>query len=207
MKEDLNIHEQRTYDYIKWYIGIHGFSPSISDIKTSLDLKSTSTVHKIITSLEEKNYINRQPNKNRSLTIVDDEDKYEYEDNITLLPLIGVVHAGIPVFAEENIEQYIPIPNDWLSRGEFFMLKISGDSMIDAGMYDGDLIIVQRTNIARNGEIVVALIDNEETTVKRFYIEKNGKVRLQPENSNYDAIYSDNVQILGRVKKSIRSFY
>lgn len=207
--EDLNSSEQKTLDYIKWYMGLNGFSPSISDISNALNIKSTSTVHKVIASLEEKNYIKKQPNKNRSITIIEDEPNpdEEYKNNITLIPLVGVVHAGIPVFAEENIEDLIPIPNDWLSTGEFFMLRVKGDSMIDAGMYEGDLLIVQKINTARNGEIVVALVDDEETTVKRFYMEKDGRIRLQPENSLYEAIYSDNIKILGRVKKSIRSFF
>lgn len=209
MYEDLNSLEEQTFEYIKWYLSINGFSPSISDISNALNIKSTSTVHKVIASLEEKNYIKKQPNKNRSITIIEDEPNpdEEYKNNITLIPLVGVVHAGIPVFAEENIEDLIPIPNDWLSTGEFFMLRVKGDSMIDAGMYEGDLLIVQKINTARNGEIVVALVDDEETTVKRFYMEKDGRIRLQPENSLYEAIYSDNIKILGRVKKSIRSFF
>ena len=209
MYEDLNSLEEQTFEYIKWYLSINGFSPSISDISKALNVKSTSTVHKVIASLEEKNYIKKQPNKNRSITIIEEElDSYEeYKNNITLIPLVGVVHAGLPVFAEENIEDLIPIPNDWLSTGEFFMLRVKGDSMIDAGMYEGDLLIVQKINTARNGEIVVALVDDEETTVKRFYMEKDGRIRLQPENSLYEAIYSDNIKILGRVKKSIRSFF
>lgn len=207
--EDLNSSEQKTLDYIKWYMGLNGFSPSISDIGKALNIKSTSTVHKIISSLEEKKYINKHPNKNRSITIVEPEinPDDEFKNNITLLPLIGVVHAGMPVLADENIEELVPIPNDWLSRGEFFMLRVKGDSMMDAGIYEGDLLIVQRIREARNGEIVVALVDDEETTVKRFYIEKDGRIRLQPENSMYEPIYSDNIKILGRVKKSIRNFF
>ncbi|EJU19983.1 repressor LexA [Peptoanaerobacter stomatis] len=207
MKKELNANEARTYEYIKWYLSENGFSPSISDIETSLDLKSTSTVHRILKLLEEKNYINRQSNKNRSITLVDGIDEYDYKNNITLLPLIEYRNIDFDVFDKENVQDYIPVPNNWISKGEFFITKANDDSMIDAGIYNADLLIVQKIQTLRNGEIAVALINDRNLTVKRFYMEKQDRIRLQPENSNYDAIYFKNIRILGRVKKCIRSFF
>lgn len=138
---------------------------------------------------------------------MDGVDEYDYKNNITLLPLIEYRNMDFDVFDKENIQDYIPIPNNWISQGDFFITKANDDSMIDAGIYNSDLLIVQKIQTLRNGEIAVALINDRNLTVKRFYMEKQDRIRLQPENSNYDAIYFKNIRILGRVKKCIRSFF
>ena len=138
---------------------------------------------------------------------MDGIDEYDYKNNITLLPLIEYRNIDFDVFDKENVQDYIPVPNNWISKGEFFITKANDDSMIDAGIYNADLLIVQKIQTLRNGEIAVALINDRNLTVKRFYMEKQDRIRLQPENSNYDAIYFKNIRILGRVKKCIRSFF
>lgn len=207
MYDDLNDIQLKVFEFIQNFIYEKRYAPTIKEISESLSIKSTSTVHKVLGELEDKGYIYRQPSKNRAIRIYKEKIKENISQNITSIPLLGVVTAGTPIFAIENIEQYLPIPTQWLGVGEYFMLRVRGDSMIDTGIYDGDYLIVQKTNVVRNGEIVVALIDGEQTTVKRFYKERDGQVRLQPENPMYEAIYPDEIQILGRVKKSIRNFF
>lgn len=207
MYEDLNDIQSKVFEFIKSYIENRKYAPSIKEICKNLSIKSTSTAHKTLIELEEKGYIVREPSRNRAIAINDDKIEETIDNNVTSIPMLGVVAAGRPIFAYENIDEYIPIPNQWLGIGEYFMLKVEGDSMIDTGIFDGDYLIVQKTEVTRNGEIVVALINGEETTVKRFYKEKDGRIRLQPENPMYEAIYAKDVRILGRVKKSIRNFF
>lgn len=207
MYEDLTFQQIETLEFIKTFLDRRGYSPSIKEISNSLDIKSTSSVHKILSFLEEKKYILREQGKNRSIRINTEKDENDLDFQVTSLPLLGVISAGKPILAIENVEEYIPIPNQWLGVGEYFMLRVSGDSMIDAGIFDRDYLIVQKTQAARNGEIIVALIDGTETTVKRIYKEPDGRMRLQPENALYEAIYPEHLKILGRVKKSIRNFF
>lgn len=207
MYRGLNDNEYKVFEFIKNYIYESGYAPSIKEISTALGIKSTSTVHRILGELDKKDYIQRQPAKNRAIKVVSGEAPEVDDSMVTSIPLIGVIAAGRPIMSEENVEEYIPIPNQWLGVGEYFMLRVIGDSMVDAGIFDGDLLIVQKTNSTRNGEIVVALVDGDQTTVKRYYREPDGRVRLQPENPMYDAIYADDIRILGRVKKSIRNYF
>lgn len=207
MHEDLTKSEYRVLQYIKDYIDDKFYAPSIKEIATNLNIKSTSTVHRLLGELDDKGYIQREQSKNRAIKIVSDKYDNINDNQTTLVPLLGIIQAGMPIMAEEHVDDYIPLPNEWLGVGEYFMLRVRGDSMIDAGIFDGDYLIVQKTNITRNGEIVVALVDGEQTTVKRFYKEPNGKIRLQPENPMYEAIYSDNIEILGKVKKSVRNYF
>lgn len=206
----LNAKEQRIFDFIKSYINENGFPPAIREIGRALDIKSTSTVHLYLNKLSEKGYIVKQNLKTRALKIAEDKDtkkevkkKIDMEEEINSLtiPLVGNVAAGAPILAEENIEDYIKVPTTFIRRTKFgqniFMLKVKGESMIEVGIYDGDYIIIAEENVARNGEIVVALI-GDEATVKTYYKEKD-HIRLQPENSTMDPIIVPMCEILGKV--------
>lgn len=167
----------------------NGIVPSVREICTQLDIKSTSTVHRYLNTLQQKGYIIRSDNLNRSIRLPD--------SNVTRVPVVGTVTAGQPILAVESIEDYIPVTLKNSSTQPLFALHVRGDSMINAGILDGDMIIARQCATANNGEIVVALID-DEATVKRFYKE-NGGYRLQPENDHMEPIYSDHVVILGKV--------
>ena len=158
--------------------------------------KSTSSVHSHLESLEANGYIRRDPTKPRAIEILDDEFAMNRREMVQV-PMIGTVAAGEPILAQEHIEDYFPIPAEILPNADTFMLKVKGESMINAGIFDGDQVIVEQTNTAENGEIVVALVD-DSATVKRFYKE-NGHYRLQPENDSMNPIIVDHVEILGRV--------
>lgn len=185
---------QKVYEYMVDYIGQNGFPPAIRDICAAFGIKSTSTVYAYIEKLKERGLLNKTPQKNRSVV---PSIRTEYRT----IPLIGVVRAGTPVFAAENLEGYIPLPNKF-SSADMFALKVSGESMINAGINNNDIIIIKKTPNAENGEIVVALID-DEATVKRFY-KKDGKIILHPENDTLDDMVFDEVVILGTVKGLIR---
>ncbi len=201
----INQKQLEILSYIKEEIKKKGYPPSVREICIAVDLKSTSTVHSHLNRLEECGYIRKDPTKPRAIEIVssDDEDGF-YRRNTIDIPLLGEVTAGDPILAVEHIEEFLPIPSSWVSNGTYFMLKIKGDSMVDAGIFDRDIVIVEKTNYAKNGDIVVALIDDEVATVKRFYKEKD-RIRLQPENDAYSPIYSRNVSIVGIVKTLIRT--
>lgn len=183
-------------EYIKECILKKGYPPTVREICEKVQLKSTSSVHSHLEQLEKNGYIHRDPTKPRTIEIVDDTFNLTRRE-IVNVPLIGTVAAGAPILAQENIENYFPIPVELLPNSETFMLKVKGDSMIEAGIFDGDRVIVEQTNVARNGEIVVALVD-DSATVKRFYKEK-GHIRLQPENSSMEPIIVPDARILGRV--------
>ena len=182
--------------YIKDCILKKGSPPTVREICEKVQLKSTSSVHSHLEQLEKNGYIHRDPTKPRTIEIVDDTFNLTRREVVNV-PLIGTVAAGAPILAQENIENYFPIPVELLPNNETFMLKVKGDSMIEAGIFDGDRVIVEQTNVARNGEIVVALVD-DSATVKRFYKEK-GYIRLQPENSSMEPIIVPDVKILGKV--------
>ena len=168
-----------------------------------MNLKSTSSVHSHLESLEKNGYIRRDPTKPRAIEIMD-EDFYMLRHEMINVPLVGTVAAGQPILAAENIESYFPIPSEYVPNADTFMLRVKGDSMVNAGIFNGDQIMVQQQSTASNGDIVVALID-EEATVKTFYKEE-GHYRLQPENDTMKPIIVDEVTILGKVFGVFRLF-
>ena len=187
-------------EFIKEQQNLKGFPPSVREICDAVGLKSTATIHSRLKKLEIHGMIVRDSSKNRSIKIVDVEESVpEYnEDKYLDVPVYGKVTAGIPITAVEDITETFPLPMSFAQNKDLFMLRVSGDSMINAAILDGDYIIVREQSTAQNGDIVVALIDNEEATVKTFYRE-NEYIRLQPENDAYEPIISKNVKILGKV--------
>ncbi len=183
-------------EYIKEQILEKGYPPAVREICEAVHLKSTSSVHAHLETLEKNGYIRRDPTKPRAIEICDDSFQL-VRNEMTSIPIIGTVAAGQPILATENIEGYFPVPVDMVPNAETFILKVKGDSMINAGIFSGDQIFVERTNVARNGDIVVALVD-DSATVKTFYKEQ-GHVRLQPENDTMDPIIVDDCDILGKV--------
>ena len=188
-------------EYIKSQILNKGYPPSVRDICQAVNLKSTSSVHAHLESLEKNGYIRRDPTKSRTIEIIDDNFNLSRREVVNI-PLLGQVAAGQPLLAVENITEYFPIPSEYMPGGGVFMLKVKGDSMINMGIYEGDQIIVRKQNTASNGEVIVALVD-DSATVKRFYKE-NGHIRLQPENDFMDPIIVDDCEILGKVIGLIR---
>lgn len=198
MAETLSAKQQRILDYIKQVQLNRGYPPSVREICTAVGLKSTSTVHGHLERLEKKGYIRRDPTKPRAIEIIDDNFTPVRHEMVNI-PVVGKVAAGEPLFASENVTDYFPLPMDYLTNtsAELFMVQVQGESMINAGIYDGDLLIVEKRDTARDTEIVVALLD-DSVTVKTFYKEAD-KIRLQPENDTMAPIYSDDVKILGKV--------
>ncbi|MCR4604572.1 MAG: transcriptional repressor LexA [Eubacterium sp.] len=188
--------QQEILDFMKQQILDRGFPPSVREICTAVNLKSTSSVHAHLESLEMNGYIRRDPSKPRAIEIVDDDFNMTRRE-MRNIPMIGQVAAGAPIFAEQNISGYFPLLSSELPAGDLFMLDVRGDSMIEVGIYDGDRIIAQQTPVAKNGDIVVALVE-DSATVKTYYKEKD-HYRLQPENSSMEPIIVDEVIILGRV--------
>ena len=188
--------QQEILEYIKENILKRGYPPAVREICEAVHLKSTSSVHSHLETLERNGYIRRDPTKPRAIEILDDEFALTRREMVQV-PMIGTVAAGQPILAQENIEDYFPIPANLLPNAETFMLRIKGESMIDAGIYDGDRVIVSQTNVAENGDIVVALIE-DSATVKRYYKEK-GCYRLQPENATMEPIIVNDLEILGKV--------
>lgn len=192
---ELSKSQQKILDFIRNSIQ-EGISPSVREICAATNLKSTATVHSHLKTLEEKGLIVRNQGSNRSIRLTD--------DNTSLIPVLGRVTAGVPILAIEDVECYIPI-NERIRRGrELFALRVVGESMINAGILDHDIVVVHKTPTAENGQIVVAMIDNE-ATVKRFYNE-NGRIRLQPENDAFQPIITDECSILGRVISVVRYY-
>ena len=198
---EVNNKQNEIYEFLKTYTDNKGYPPSVREICEAVGLKSTSSVHGHLKRLEGKGLIRRDPTKPRALEIIDNSIKKEMVN----VPIIGKVTAGIPILANENVEDIFPLPLNYIKHNdELFMLNISGNSMINAGIFDGDLAIIEKCQTARNGDIVVALIENE-ATLKRFYRE-DGHIRLQPENDNMDAIIVDNCIILGKLVGLFRSY-
>jgi repressor LexA len=183
-------------DYIKSHILNKGYPPSVRDIGLAVNLKSTSSVHSHLETLEKNGYIRRDPTKPRTIEIIDDNFNLTRREMVNV-PVIGQVAAGQPLLAVENITGYFPIPAEYLPNEETFMLNVKGNSMINAGINDGDQIIVAKRPVANNGDIVVALV-NDSATVKRFYKEDDC-IRLQPENDTMEPIIVDDCDILGKV--------
>lgn len=196
--------QQEILDYIKDEILKRGYPPAVREICEAVRLKSTSSVHAHLETLEKNGYIRRDPTKPRAIEICDDNFQMVRTEMVSI-PVVGRVAAGTPILAEENIESYFPIPADMVPRGESFMLKVKGDSMINAGIFSGDQIFVNACNSASNGDMVVALID-DSATVKTFYKEE-GHIRLQPENDEMDPIIVEDCQILGKVYGVLRIFH
>lgn len=188
-------------EYIKSQILNKGYPPSVRDICEAVNLRSTSSVHAHLETLEKNGYIRRDPTKPRAIEIIDDNFNLTRREVVNV-PLLGQVAAGQPILAVENITNYFPIPAEYISNEDTFMLKVKGDSMINMGIYENDLILVKKQSTARNGEVIVALVD-DSATVKRFYKE-DGHYRLQPENDFMDPIIVDSVEIVGKVIGLIR---
>lgn len=196
--------QEEILNYIKEEILKRGYPPAVREICEAVHLKSTSSVHSHLETLEKNGYIRRDPTKPRAIEICDDSFQMVRTEMVSL-PVIGQVAAGQPILAEENIESYFPIPAEHIPSGKSFILKVKGDSMINAGIFNGDQVMVNRCSTARNGEIVVALID-DSATVKTFYKEE-GHIRLQPENDTMDPIIVEDCLILGKVFGVFRIFH
>lgn len=211
--DKLKDRQQQILKYMKDEIRVKGYPPTVREICSALGIKSTSTVHKDIETLVKQGYIIKDPSKPRALMVVDnDEDSappsYAAEVSETVeIPVIGRIAAGTPILAEENVEDHFPVPARFLHGKTNFMLNVRGESMIEAGIMDGDYILVEQQNTANNGDMVVAMIDGfeSEATVKTFYKE-NGHIRLQPENSSMSPIIVNDVTILGKVRGVFRYF-
>lgn len=193
---DLSPRQRDILEIIKKEISLKGYPPSVREIGEAVGLTSSSTVHNHLTILEQKGYIRRDPTKPRAIEVLDSWSEFR-SSKIVHVPVIGQVTAGEPILAVENIEDSFPVPYDLVKSDSVFMLRIQGESMIEAGILDKDLILVRQQSSANNGDIVVALLE-DAATVKRFYREKHS-IRLQPENSNMAPIYTQNVSILGKV--------
>lgn len=194
--ETLSAKQEEIYNVIKDSILNKGYPPSVREIGELVGLKSTSSVHAHLNSLEKKGYIRKDPTKPRTIEITDDTFNLTRREVVNV-PMIGTVAAGMPILASENITDYFPIPSELLPNSDIFMLKVKGESMVNVGIHDGDQIIVSKQNTAKNGDIVVALIE-DSATVKTFYKEKN-YYRLQPENDFMEPILVKEVTILGKV--------
>jgi repressor LexA len=205
--------QQEIWDFLVDYVDRHGYPPTVREIGEKVGLASPSTVHAHLANLERTGYLRRDPTKPRALELIGHRraEPAEFrpsERELHTLPLVGQIAAGGPVLAEENIEDYIGVPEPLSKGGEEFLLRVKGESMINAGILDGDIVVVRRQQDARNGEIVVALVGDDEAaneaTVKRFFRE-DGRVRLQPENDALEPIYAPHVAILGKVTGMFRS--
>ena len=188
--------QQEILEYIKSQILERGFPPAVRDICEAVHLKSTSSVHSHLETLEKNGYIRRDPTKPRAIEILDDSFNFTRREMVNV-PIVGRVAAGEPLLAEQNIEEYFPIPMDFMPNKQTFMLKVKGESMINAGILDGDYVLVEERKTAHNGEMIVALVD-DGATVKRFYKEE-GIIRLQPKNDTMEPIIVPDCTILGKV--------
>lgn len=195
--------QKEILEYMKQEILNKGYPPTVRDICEAVHLKSTSSVHSHLETLEKNGYIRRDPTKPRAIEIIDDSFNLTRREMVQV-PLVGRVAAGEPILATENIENYFPIPTEYMPNAESFMLKVKGESMINAGIFDGDNILVEKQSTARNGDMVVALVD-DSATVKTFYKE-DGYIRLQPENDHMDPIIVPDCEILGKVFGVFRFF-
>ena len=214
VREKLTSKQKMILDFIKLEVQRKGYPPSVREICVAVGLKSTSTVHGHLNTLEKKKYIRKDSTKPRAIEILlSDEEKAERDNdfqnvstpinNVTMVPIVGRVSAGEPILAVENIEDTFPLPTNFVDDGTYFMLKISGDSMHEIGIMDSDYVLVKQQKDASNGEVVIALLD-DSATCKTFYKEEN-RIRLQPENSKLSPIYSQDVSILGIVKGVYRT--
>ncbi|MBQ9360158.1 MAG: transcriptional repressor LexA [Lachnospiraceae bacterium] len=188
--------QRQILEFIKSEILDKGYPPAVRDICQAVDLKSTSSVHAHLETLEKNGYIRRDPTKPRAIEILDDDFNLSRRE-VANIPIVGTVAAGQPILAQQNIENYFPFPVEMAPNSQCFALRVQGDSMINIGINDGDYVFVQETNSANNGDLVVALVD-DSATVKNFYKEK-GHIRLQPQNDDIEPIIVNDCQILGKV--------
>ena len=195
--------QREILEYIKKEILNRGYPPAVREICEAVDLKSTSSVHSHLETLEKNGYIRRDPTKPRAIEIIDDNFNLTRREMVNV-PMIGQVAAGQPILAVENVESYFPIPVEFVPNSETFMLKVKGESMINIGILDGDNVLVEKRSDARDGDVIVALVE-DSATVKTFYKE-NGRIRLQPENDTMEPIYVDNCEVLGKVFGVFRFF-
>ncbi len=215
-KDKAKAREQKILEFMRSEVAKRGYAPTVREIGTALGIRSTSTVHKDIENLVAQGHIRKDPAKPRALVMVEQEtpevskpnqsELRGFSEEMIEVPVVGNVAAGSPILAEENIEDTIPFPARFV-KGTNYMLKVRGESMINAGIFDGDLILVEQQETAHNGEIVVAMVDGfeSEATVKTFYKE-NGHIRLQPENDTMSPIIVEDVRILGKVKGVFRYY-
>lgn len=193
--------QDRIYEFIKQTIEMKGYPPSVREICDAVHLSSTSTVHGHLARLEKRGLIRRDPTKPRAIEVIEQTGARG-----KVVPVVGRVPAGQPALAVEDIEDYIMVPRELTGSGECFALRVRGESMINAGILSGDYVIIRRQPEVENGEIGVALVDGEEATLKRIYVEPDGHVRLQPENDTMDPIYPDDAQIVGKAVGLFRKF-
>jgi repressor LexA len=207
--DELTARQRKIMEYIISEVQLKGYPPSVREIGEAVGLSSSSTVHAHLEKLEQLGYLRRDPTKPRAIEVLAGgavDERVDFYKEMVNIPVVGTVTAGVPILAEQNINDYFPLPRDFTNTEEAFMLKIKGDSMINAGIFDGDLVIVSKqSGGVNNGEIVVALLE-DEATVKRFYKEKH-QIRLQPENESYDPIYAADVKILGKVIGLVRKIH
>jgi repressor LexA len=201
--------QQEIWKFLTDYVDEHGYPPTVREIGEAVGLASPSTVHAHLANLERAGLIKRDPTKPRALELRrDPKPDTTRAGDVHRLPLIGEIAAGGPLLADQNVEDYVAVPEPLARGGEEFLLRVKGDSMVNAGILEGDLVVVRRQQDARDGDIVVALAGSDETadeaTVKRFFTE-NGRVRLQPENDALEPIYADHVEVLGKVTGVFRS--
>ena len=195
---DLTKRQSEVLNFIKEFMVSHGYPPTVREICNSLGLSSPATAHSHLAQLESKGYIKKNSNKNRALELLVNNECLTKKDDVLEVPLLGKITAGNPIEAIERPDEYFSLPAYFIRKQtEVFTLKVSGESMINAGIFDGDIVIVERTNTARNGEIVVAMTDENEVTLKTYYKE-NGYFRLQPENDTMEPFIFQNITILGK---------
>lgn len=204
MGKGLTRRQREILTFVQRYADAHGYPPSVREIGQALGLTSSSTVHSHLSALEKKGYLRRDPSKPRALEVLRDEHEVPPK-KVVSIPVIGHVAAGQPILAQQNIEDYFPLPTDFVRSDECFILKVHGDSMINAGIYDGDLLVVHRQQNATNGDIVVARIE-DEATVKRFFKEAD-RIRLQPENPAMEPILTRDAVIEGVALAVIRRLH
>ena len=208
---DLTPRQRQVLEYIDESVRHRGYPPSVREIGEAVGLSSSSTVHAHLAALQDKGYLSRDPSKPRAIEVRWDPNSGAMIERrpVRHVPLVGDVAAGTDVLAQENVEELLPVPVDFTGDGELFMLRVRGDSMIEAGILDGDTLVVQRREDARNGDVVVALVGDDESadeaTVKTFYREADGRIRLQPENAALEPIFADHVSVLGKVVGVFRS--
>lgn len=206
--KQLSPRQQAIIDFIKSEVRAKGYPPSVREIGAAVGLASSSTVHGHLERLEKRGYIRRDPTKPRAIEVLDGDHKDNsdpFHQSVRKVPLIGKVTAGEPILATENVEDYYPVPAHLAGDYTVFMLEVKGDSMIQAGILNGDYVIIRQQSHAQNGDIVVAMTDQNEATVKRFY-QENKRIRLQPENDALQPIYLNSVAILGKVIGLYREF-
>ncbi len=203
--EGLNLKQAMIFDYIKDYYETHHYPPTVREIGDALNISSTSTVYNQLENLRRAGYISKANNRMRAIEILKSGEEVP-EKEITMAPIIGKIAAGTPILAMENITDYYPLPLDYFpTQNTLFILKVEGNSMADIGILNGDLVILEKRDYAENGDIVAALVDNEEATVKRYFNEGD-RIRLQPENASMGPMYFKSVKILGKVIGLFRMF-